>query len=65
MLTAIETLNHERLPRAAEAPALIPSRAKVAIALGVGQPPALLKATADRPEAGQVKDLRLLAYPAL
>lgn len=44
---------------AAEAVALIPSGAKIAMALGVGQPPALLKALADRAEAGQVDDLRL------
>jgi itaconate CoA-transferase len=48
-----------RLMTAAEAVALIPSGARIAMALGVGQPPALLKALADRAEAGQVDDLRL------
>jgi len=41
------------------AAALIPSGAKIAMALGAGQPPALLKALADRAEAGAVDDLRL------
>jgi itaconate CoA-transferase len=44
---------------AADAVALIPSGAKVAMALGVGQPPAILNALAARAEAGQVDDLRL------
>jgi itaconate CoA-transferase len=48
-----------RLMTPAEAAALIPSGAKIAMSLGVGQPPALLKAIADRVEAGQVDDLRL------
>jgi itaconate CoA-transferase len=48
-----------RLMTAADAVALIPSGAKIAMALGVGQPPAILKALADRAEAGQVDDLRL------
>jgi itaconate CoA-transferase len=48
-----------RMKTPAEAAALIPSGAKIAMSLGVGQPPALLKAIADRAEAGQVGDLRL------
>lgn len=49
----------QRLRSAAEAAALIPSGAKVAMSLGAGQPPAILKALADRAQAGQVDDLRL------
>ncbi len=48
-----------RLTTPAEATALIPSGAKVAMGLGIAQPPALLKALADRAEAGAVGDLNL------
>ncbi|MGH7026578.1 acetyl-CoA hydrolase/transferase family protein [Brevundimonas sp.] len=49
----------ERLMSPAAAAALIPSRARVAMALGVAQPPALLKALADRAEAGEVDDINI------
>lgn len=49
----------ERLMSPAAAAALIPSGAKVAMALGVGQPPALLKALADRAEAREVGDVNI------
>ena len=49
----------ERLMATAAAAALIPSGAKVAMGLGASQPPAILKAIADRAEAGEVDDLRL------
>lgn len=49
----------ERLMSPAAAAALIPSGARVAMALGVGQPPALLKALADRAEANEVGDVNL------
>src|SRR5690606_22151230 len=49
----------ERLMSPAEAAALIPSGARVAMALGVGQPPALLKALADRAEAREVGDINI------
>ena len=65
----------ERLTTPQAAAALIPSGAKVAMALGVGQPPALLKALADRAEADEVEDpaqvglvdarVRLLAHRRL
>ncbi|WP_426039116.1 acetyl-CoA hydrolase/transferase family protein [Brevundimonas sp. DC300-4] len=58
-MTAIDTLYRQRLMSPADAADLIPSGARIAMALGVGQPPALLKALADRAEAGQVDDLRL------
>lgn len=43
----------------AAAAALIPSGAKVTMALGVGQPPALLQALADRAEAREVGDINI------
>jgi itaconate CoA-transferase len=49
----------ERLKRADEAAALIRSGAKVAMGLGVSQPPAVLKAIADRAERGEVEDVNL------
>lgn len=55
----IDVLYTQRLVTAADAAARIPSGARIAMALGVGQPPAILQALADRAEAGQVDDLRL------
>ena len=55
----IDKLYADRRMTAGEAVTMIPSGAKIAMALGVGQPPAILKALADRAEAGQVHDLRL------
>ncbi|TAJ63289.1 acetyl-CoA hydrolase/transferase C-terminal domain-containing protein [Brevundimonas sp.] len=52
-------LYQQRLMSAAEAAALIPSGARVAMGLGFSQPPALLAALADRARAGQVDDVRL------
>ena len=52
-------LYQQRLMSAAEAAALIPPGARVAMGLGFSQPPALLAALADRARAGQVDDVRL------
>lgn len=41
------------------AAALIPSGASVAMALGAGQPPALLAALAERARHGQIEDIRI------
>ncbi|WP_292052325.1 MULTISPECIES: acetyl-CoA hydrolase/transferase family protein [unclassified Brevundimonas] len=49
----------KRLTTAPEAAALIPSGAKVAMGLGVSQPPALLAALAARAEAGDVADVNI------
>ena len=49
----------ERLKTPDEAAALIPSGARIAMGLGVSQPPALLKALAQRAERGEVEDLNL------
>ena len=57
--TPFGTLYAERLMTPAVAAAVIPSGAKVAMALGVGQPPALLKALADRAEAREVADINI------
>lgn len=58
-MTDIDADYAARLKSPAEAAALIPSGAKMVMSLGVGQPPAILKAIADRAEAGQVDDLKL------
>ncbi|PZU11736.1 acetyl-CoA hydrolase/transferase C-terminal domain-containing protein [Sphingomonas sp.] len=52
-------LYRERLRTAEQAAALIPSGAKVAMALGAGQPPAILAALAGRARAGAVAEVRL------
>lgn len=49
----------QRLMSAAEAAALIPTGARVAMGLGFSQPPAILAALADRAAAGQVDNLSL------
>lgn len=49
----------KRLTTADEAVAIIPSGAKMAMGLGISQPPALLKALADRAEAGHVSDVNI------
>src|SRR3989344_5849896 len=49
----------ERLKTPDQAAALIRSGAKVAMVLGVSQPPALLKALAERAERGEVEDVNL------
>ncbi|WP_426027050.1 acetyl-CoA hydrolase/transferase family protein [Brevundimonas sp. TWP2-3-4b2] len=54
-----QTLYQQRLMSAAEAVALIPSSARVAMGLGFSQPPAILAALADRARAGQVTDVGL------
>jgi len=58
-LRNIDRLYADRRMTAGEAVAMIPSGAKIAMALGVGQPPAILKALAARAEAGEIDDLRL------
>ena len=54
-----QSLYQSRTMTAAAAAALIPSGAKIALALGVAQPPALLGALADRAAAGAIADVRL------
>jgi itaconate CoA-transferase len=57
--TPLETAYKQRLVSAEEAVALIPSGSKVALALGAGQPPALMVALADRARQKQVENIRL------
>lgn len=59
MIGSHQQLYRERLRSAAEAAALIPSGAKVAMALGAGQPPAILSALAGRARSGAVQDVRI------
>ena len=49
----------QRLKSAAEAVKTISSGSKVALGLGISQPPALMQALADRAEAGEVADINL------
>ena len=49
----------KRLITATEAAALVPSGAKLAMGLGISQPPAILRALADRALAGQIEDVNL------
>jgi len=58
-MTDHDALYAQRLKTADEAADLIASGAKIAMGLGVSQPPALLQAIADRAEAGRVDDLKL------
>lgn len=53
------SLYAERLKTAVEAAALIPSGARVAMGLGVSQPPAILGALADRAGRGEVEGINL------
>jgi itaconate CoA-transferase len=53
------SLYRSRIMTPDQAVALIPAGAKVAMGLGVSQPPTLLGALADRAAAGMVSDLRL------
>lgn len=57
-MTVHATIYRERLCSPNEAAALIPSGAKVTMALGAGQPPAILAALAERARAGAVADVR-------
>jgi len=57
--TNYQTLYRERLLSAEDAAALIPSGAKVTMALGAGQPPALLAALAERARAGLIENVRI------
>lgn len=59
MSTTPSTLYSKHLMKADQAAALIPSGAKVAMGLGVAQPPAILKALAERAGAGDVEGIRL------
>ncbi|MFT3965053.1 MAG: acetyl-CoA hydrolase/transferase C-terminal domain-containing protein [Sphingobium sp.] len=54
-----QNLYRQRLRSAGEAAALIPSGARVTMALAAGQPPAILAALAERARAGEVADVRL------
>lgn len=58
-MTDFNSVYASRLMPPADAAALIPSGAKIVMSLGVGQPPAILKAIADRAQAGQVENLRI------
>lgn len=58
-MTDFNALYRSRLATPDAAAALIPTGAKAAMSLGVGQPPALLKALAERAARDQVRDIDL------
>lgn len=58
-MTANATLYAERLATAQEAVKLVQSGSKLAMGLGISQPPALLRALADRALAGQIEGVNL------
>lgn len=58
-MTDFNALYRSRLTTPDAAVGLIPSGAKAAMSLGVGQPPALLKALAERAANDQVRDIDL------
>lgn len=58
-MNAPDALYKNRLMSSQNAAALIPSGAKLAMGLGVSQPPALLAALAARAEGGDLTDVRL------
>ncbi|WP_327195439.1 acetyl-CoA hydrolase/transferase family protein [Sphingobium sp. Ant17] len=59
MTQSASSLYESKRLSAAEAVALIPSGARVAMGLGVSEPPALLSALANRAAAGQIVDISL------
>ena len=59
MTTDLAQLYADRLVSADAAAALIPSGARVSMGLGVSQPPAILKALADRAERHEVTGVHL------
>ena len=61
----IQAEYRSRLTTPADAVASIRSGSKMAMSMAVAQPPALLKALADRAEAGSLEDLSLYYYEAM
>ena len=55
---------NSKLTSASEAVAAIPSHSRMAMGMAMAQPPALLKALADRARSGQVEALRLYYFEA-
>lgn len=58
MSESVNALYRARLATAAQAAALIPNGAKVAMSIGAGTPPALVTALAERARAGEARDIR-------
>ena len=61
----VATIYKSKLTSAAEAVATIPSGSRMAMGMAMAEPPALLKALADRARAGQVDKLRLYYFEAM
>jgi itaconate CoA-transferase len=58
----ITSLYAAKLTTPEKAVAAIPSSSRISMGMAVAQPPALLKALADRAAAGAVEDLRIYYY---
>ena len=60
----IEALYQSKLTTPGQAVASIPSGSRLSMGMAMAEPPALLKALADRAEAGKVENVRLYYYEA-
>jgi itaconate CoA-transferase len=60
----IASLYQSKLVVPAQAVASIPSRSKLSMGMAMAEPPALLKALADRAEAGGIEDLKVYYFEA-
>jgi itaconate CoA-transferase len=58
------SLYQSKLTTSGQAVSTIPSGSKLSMGMAVAEPPALLKALADRAEAGQVENVRLYYFEA-
>ncbi len=61
----VAAIYKSKLTSAAEAVATIPSGSRMAMGMAMAEPPALLKALADRARTGQVDKLRLYYFEAM
>ena len=60
----IRTLYQSRLTTPSQAVASIPSGSKLSMGMAMAEPPALLKALADRASAGGIEDLKVYYFEA-
>lgn len=61
-MNKFEILYQEKKRTPAEAAALVESNSKLSMGMALGEPPALLKALADRAEAGELDNLKVYYY---
>src|ERR1700722_5094736 len=60
----IPSLYQSKLTMPKEAAASIPSGSKLSMGMAMAEPPALLKALADRAEAGETEDIKVYYFEA-